>query len=471
MRLIKRMLVASTLVGAFFILFAGNAFAASAPTSVNAGPHEGSGGNNIVCNGVPSKAVLMYYVNGGTDSCGHHDIASIWKSQGITPQVASMMHAGQVCSSQGLQSTGRHHSPNPALDRRMTINGTTFYVRPLAVWGSTCYSAWIGTTEDGRLVAVLMGCGNSEVTLAPPASKPLPKPRKPKKTITNSFNCTGITTVSQTGSDFVLRVVTKTTGNAKFAGVSWSPAPSSTIDTRTAQFHAASSGTVTIVAVAKFTVGVHSVKSVKCVKLVTVATPPAAPTPPAAACITTNGTPLFSPLPSGVTVVNGICTTVTTTTVQTCGEGFHESGHDNNGNVICISNTNTNVVTVPITVVVTPPAPCGCTTPPPPTPAPTPSAFVSFNAIQEVHTNESRANTCAQVTTSESMTVQFRADLGTFSGMTPSTVSGTQLVCATYTGPSEPGTDIWHVQVFDNGKLITDATKSITIIPVPNPNI
>lgn len=146
------------------------------------GPREGSGGNSIVCNGVPSRAMLMYYARGGTDSCGHHDIASIWKNQGVTLQVASLMHAGQVCSSQGLQSTGRHHSPSPSLDRPVTVGSTTFYVRPLAVWGSSCYSAWIGTTEDGRLVAVLMGCGNSEVAEEVPVKpKPIPTPHKPKK--------------------------------------------------------------------------------------------------------------------------------------------------------------------------------------------------------------------------------------------------------------------------------------------------
>lgn len=166
----KRLFIALTTVGAFLLL-AGNALAAG-----SSGPREGSGGNNIVCNGVPSKAMLMYYAHGGTDSCGHHDIAAIWKSQGITPQVASLMHAGQVCSSQGLESTGRHHSPNPSLDRPVTVNGTSFYVRPLAVWGSSCYSAWVGTTEDGRLVAVLMGCGNSEVTEEVPT-----KPKTPMK--------------------------------------------------------------------------------------------------------------------------------------------------------------------------------------------------------------------------------------------------------------------------------------------------
>lgn len=173
------------LVAIMALFYSSNAFAAS-----TAGPREGSGGNNVVCGGVPTKAILMYYAHGGVDSCGHRDISAVWAKMGITPQVAQGMHAGTVCSSGGFTSSGRNHSPNSSADQPIVVNGHTVYFRPLSVWGSACYSAWVGHTEDGRTVAVLIGCGNGETTHVPPKA-PTQHAAKPGTsgcniTITNS---------------------------------------------------------------------------------------------------------------------------------------------------------------------------------------------------------------------------------------------------------------------------------------------
>lgn len=99
-------------------------------------------------------------------------------------------------------------------------------------------------------------------------------------------------------------------------------------------------------------------------KTTPVPAPKPAPVPPTpiAACITTAGVPMYNPLPNGISVVQGVCTTtqVTTTTTTTCGATQHVE-KDSSGVDVCINNvntntnTNTNIVTTPITVIVTPP--------------------------------------------------------------------------------------------------------------------
>lgn len=196
MRFIRMSIVALAAVGAF-MAFAGQAYAAAdkaatvaVPKTVNS---EGHGGNSVVCGGVPTKAILVRLANGGADACGNRDIAAIWRSFGITPEVAKTMRRSTVCASGGWTSSGRRHSPQPSADRPRRAGSTVFFVRPLAVWGNTCYDAWVGTLEDGTQVAVLVGCGNPEFRGRPrpqPVSKKAPvkpfpvppaKPAKPAK--------------------------------------------------------------------------------------------------------------------------------------------------------------------------------------------------------------------------------------------------------------------------------------------------
>lgn len=148
--------------------------------------------NNLVCSGgVYTKAKLLYYARGGKDPCGRK-VAAIWASMGITLGVAKTMHSGTVCSDQGWISSGHLHGPVPSEDtRHYATDGQSFYARPLSVWGATCYQAWIGYTEDGHEVAVLMNCGNGQCQKFPPKHpttpvctchpkhhKPAPKPKQ-----------------------------------------------------------------------------------------------------------------------------------------------------------------------------------------------------------------------------------------------------------------------------------------------------
>jgi hypothetical protein len=199
--------------------------------------------------------------------------------------------------------------------------------------------------------------------------------------------------------------------------------------------------------------------------------PKPAPRAPAAACITSAGYPLYIPLPAGVSVVNGICTTTTTVTTQTCKEGQTVS-HDSNGNMICIqnTNTNTNTITVPVTVVVTAP-PCNCSTPPPctctppPPPPPPPSAqppSCSNVTSPENGTGGIEADGTAyagHVTVGakngDSITVTFGALYGSFpSGSYTFTSNGSDSVPWSYKAPSDGSSvgkyDVITVNVHDN---------------------
>jgi hypothetical protein len=169
-------MVALSLVATSFAFTGATAVTAQAATTAHVVSHaqEGQDHNNVVCGGVPSKALLIKYASGGKDSCGHADIKAIWAADGITLPVAKSMVSGTVCSTGGFTSNGRQHSPVPSADKVHLIAGSTIYFRPLSVWGKTCYAAWVGHTEDGRTVAVLKGCGNGEATALPP-SKPAPK--------------------------------------------------------------------------------------------------------------------------------------------------------------------------------------------------------------------------------------------------------------------------------------------------------
>jgi hypothetical protein len=139
---------------------------------------EGHDGNNLVSCGVLSTKQEVIAIAKGFSPCGGKGTATIWARSGATLPVIESMASGVVCSNQGLISTGRRHSPVPSEDVAHRVGTTVYYTRPLAVWGKTCYSAWVGRTEDGYLVAILKGCGNVETTHFPP-TQPATPPAKP----------------------------------------------------------------------------------------------------------------------------------------------------------------------------------------------------------------------------------------------------------------------------------------------------
>jgi hypothetical protein len=219
--------------------------------------HEGQDGNNLVCRGVHTKAQLMFYAKGGVSKCVEvlngrevqftFQASVAYQEFGITPQVAATMKSGTVCSTEGLTSSGRQHSPVPSEDVLHRVGTATFYTRPLAVWGRACYSAWVGRTEDGQLVAVLKGCGNAETTKLPPARPPVtvttpPTPAKScvakggtwdssaesctTKTVTVTGNCNiTVTVYGGSGNITIINTITNSCNTTPTTG----PPPTSSL--------------------------------------------------------------------------------------------------------------------------------------------------------------------------------------------------------------------------------------------------
>jgi len=163
--------VAFSAVGTAVESFTGTseAFAGTPSAHIASGGGEGQDPNDVVAGGVENVAEAEHIDETNAN------IRAIWAQLGITKQVISTMHEGEVCADEGLISEGREHSPVPSEDTPVDIDGDVIFERPLSVWGNTCYNALVGHTEDGRLVAILNGCGNGEASALPP------KPQTPGK--------------------------------------------------------------------------------------------------------------------------------------------------------------------------------------------------------------------------------------------------------------------------------------------------
>lgn len=155
---------------------------AASATSIQ---QEGQDGNNLVCGGVHTHAMLMHIINGGSVRCANgtveRGIGKIWEAMGITPEIAARMKLGTVCSNQGYTSSGRQMGPDPSKNVRREVDGTTYYTRPLSVWGPDCYQSWKAYGEAGQSDGIFTGCGNAVTTHYPPSG---PAPVKaPVKTV------------------------------------------------------------------------------------------------------------------------------------------------------------------------------------------------------------------------------------------------------------------------------------------------
>lgn len=185
------------------------------------------------------------------------------------------------------------------------------------------------------------------------------------------------------------------------------------------------------------------------------------PAPPVSPlCITTTGVPLYS-IPSGITVVNGVCTTVvvTTTTTQEC-----KAGEVRNSNNVCVNNTNvntnTNTVTVPVTVIVSPPAGCttctpvvvtpptcppgqtgtppNCTTPPPPPPPANRPPTGQIKPPQHVYVNGQTPVCVDNVTDPDGDQVSVSFSFTAGSAISSVFTQPGGAVCVTYKAPDTP---------------------------------
>lgn len=103
---------------------------------------------------------------------------------------------------------------------------------------------------------------------------------------------------------------------------------------------------------------------------------------------------------------------------------------------------------------------CSSTSQSPPPPSQTPPSIVSMTQLNDVDAGATAPNVCATVSLpgSDTGTVTFSAQYGTFQSPSQWTVSGQQTVCSTYVAPTEVppgGTDQWTVFVRDNTTVLS----------------
>lgn len=166
---------------AFMVLTMGvQLFAAAAPpvSSLNASP------NDIVYGGIrggdPKANMLRVY---DADNDGRNGgIKALFKAFNINREdIANTCRVSSVNSSdRSLYSLGRQ--PGSTLDQRRSIGGSTYYQRPLHVWGNNVShpalvcsrNAFAGDAND-RFFAILLDCGNIVEKVRPKPSLAIAK--------------------------------------------------------------------------------------------------------------------------------------------------------------------------------------------------------------------------------------------------------------------------------------------------------
>ncbi|MEM6998038.1 MAG: isopeptide-forming domain-containing fimbrial protein [Patescibacteria group bacterium] len=130
-------------------------------------PSLASSMNDIVFGGTKTDDVLLAMEFG--DSAGRKDIDDIYRHYGISDSDIRKTELVNLHHSDGneLFSIGRHQNTvNASLDRKVTVSTneggtTTFYERPLSIWGNKSFRAAKGTLTSGQQFWILLdGCGN-----------------------------------------------------------------------------------------------------------------------------------------------------------------------------------------------------------------------------------------------------------------------------------------------------------------------
>lgn len=139
-------------------------------------PAIASGPNNIIYSGVVSVEDLLNKYDANYDGNGHYDIQAIFDHYGISREDLANSQPTTIKSTdrqRELRSIGRK-SYGLTGEVMVPIAGsaTSVYERYLWSWDSGSYStytAFVGTTADGRWFAVLANCGNLVID-EPPAA-------------------------------------------------------------------------------------------------------------------------------------------------------------------------------------------------------------------------------------------------------------------------------------------------------------
>ncbi|HVE80977.1 MAG TPA: hypothetical protein VNA68_02445 [Candidatus Dormibacteraeota bacterium] len=134
------------------------------PTSVNA-----ASSNDIIRGGIgtkhPQKTLLNIYDN-------DREIRALFNHYGVNRNdIKKTKHGTLSSSNKNFKSLGRN--PHSELDRRVSIGGKTYYLRPLHSWGTgVTYKVLEGRRHgDNRYFAIMINCGNLVLTDTTPEVK------------------------------------------------------------------------------------------------------------------------------------------------------------------------------------------------------------------------------------------------------------------------------------------------------------
>lgn len=125
--------------------------------------------NDIVYGGIAGgdpKARMLAVYDSDRDSLGRTGIRSLFNHFQITREDIVNSTPGKINSNdRRLYSMGRN--PHSNLDRKVTVGGQNYYLRPLHVWGNNVsYDALIGIrhgaagNSDNKYFAIMYSCGN-----------------------------------------------------------------------------------------------------------------------------------------------------------------------------------------------------------------------------------------------------------------------------------------------------------------------
>lgn len=144
---------------------------------------QAAGNDNIVRNGVNSKAEMLAVYDRNSDGAGHNDIKAIYTHFGVTRQDIANSTMGSYKSNDfngQLKTIGRTNWANTGRTAVKVNSTTTVYTGPFLNGDNNrpiVQKALIGKRAvDGKWFAITLDCGNIVYVDMPQKPKPTPKP-------------------------------------------------------------------------------------------------------------------------------------------------------------------------------------------------------------------------------------------------------------------------------------------------------
>ena len=174
-----------------------------------------AGDDNIVRNGVTSKADMLAVYDRNSDGAGHNDIKAIYTHFGVTRQDIANTTMGSYKSNDfngQLKTIGRSNFTNSGRSAVKVNSTTTIYTGPFLNGDNNrpvVQKALIGKRAvDGKWFAITLDCGNLVYVDMPP---------KPKPPVTPAAVCTSLTITSLTRNSVKLSARASVSGGAKIS--------------------------------------------------------------------------------------------------------------------------------------------------------------------------------------------------------------------------------------------------------------